>query len=224
VVREPRVPHRPEQRLGLPQGTWEQPEQDTDNPAALPPFLHEIAAPPPGSRPATVLDADDTWMPDIRFTFVAAGLPIPADAKEMVDFTVALGTVNELLAGTLQGTVVVRIVGRSWEKWVLGDELPAGIHEMVRWIANHRLPAAEGVALAQIAVRPSDRPPVPGLQLIAEHSGMFVETWAPIVFPAGPTGPKQTPAVNWWPPRLVQPATRWLGVASTAQLVEPSFE
>ncbi|MEQ1505574.1 MAG: hypothetical protein ABMB14_25295 [Myxococcota bacterium] len=212
--------------LGVPKGPWQQPGADTDNPTALPPFLIEVAAPPPGSRAADVRDAADTWMPDIRFAFgeVPPTAPIPTDAKLMVEFAAALGAVDELLSGKLQGAIVVRIAGRSWEQWVLGDDLPADIHEMIRWIANHRLPAADGVALAQIAVRPSDEPPVAGMQVIGEMGGMFVETWAPIVFSEGPAGPKQIPTIHWWPARPCQREVQWLGVPSKAQLVEPSIE
>lgn len=207
-------------------GPWQQPDGDTDNPAALPPFLHEVAAPPPSARAAQVLDASDTWAPDVRFAFgeVPPESPLPTDAKQMVEFAAALGAVNELLTGKLTGSIVVRIAGRAWEQWVLGDDLPADITEMIRWIANHRLPPADGVALVQIAVRPADEPPVVGMQVIAELGGMCVETWAPIAFPEGPAGPKQIPLIHWWPAFPVQPSGQWLGVTSKAPLFEASVE
>ena len=208
--------------MGHPVGDWQQPPRDTSNPAELPPFLVQVAAPPPGGRPAGIRDASDTWQPDIKFAF--GDLPDhaqpPVDAKQMVELTAALGVVNELLAGKVQGTVVVRIAGRSWEPWVLGDDMPAPMIEMVRWIANHRLPAAEGVALAQIAVRPQDTPPVPGVQVIGEKDGLFVETWAPIEFPEGPDAKKVVPVVHWWPARPAPETHRWIGITSTAELNE----
>lgn len=215
----------PASGLGIPDPKWSPSAGETDNPAQLPPFVHEIAAPPPGSQQAEILDASDTWQPDIKFTFgeVPEGKPIPTNAKQMVEFAAALA-VNDLLTGKLTGTLVVRIVGRSWELWVLGDDMPASVHEMIRWIANHRLPAAEGVALAQLAVLPHDEPPVPGMQIVGEYGEMLVETWAPVVFPEGPGGPRTVPVVHWRSPRPVSPEGRWLGVPSKAELIEPGFD
>jgi hypothetical protein len=209
--------------LGHFHGEWEQPPHDTNNPASLPSKLLEMAAPPPGARPADIREASATWMPDMKFQFgdLPPHAPLPADAKEMVELTAALGAVNELLEGQIMGTVVVRIASRSWEKWVLTDDMPAGLTEMVRWIASHRLPPADGVAIAQIAVRPQDDPPVPGMQVVGERAGMFVQTWAPITFPEGPAGKKVIPTIHWWPARPVEPAHQWLGVPPKIVLIEP---
>jgi hypothetical protein len=183
----------------------------------------EFAAPPPGARPADVRDASATWMPDMKFQFgdLPAHAEPPADAKQMVEFTAAVGAVQELLDGTVLGTIIVRIAGRSWEKWVLTDEMPASLTEMVRWIASHRLPPADGVAVAQIAVRPQDDPPVPGMQVVAERGGMFVQTWAPIEFPEGSGGKKVIPTIHWWPAHPVQREHQWLDVPPTVELFEP---
>jgi hypothetical protein len=209
--------------LGQAVGEWEQPPHDTNNPADLPAFLVELAAPPPGARPAVVRDASDTWAPDIKFCF--GELPPeanpPTDAKQMVELAAALGSVDGLLTGKLQGTVVVRIAGRSWEQFVLSGEMPASMLEMIRWIASNRLPAADGVALAQIAIRPQDKPPVPGMQVIGELGGRVVETWAPLEFPEGPRGKKVIPQIHWWPAKPVEARLQWLGVASKVELQHP---
>ena len=180
----------PASGLGHPVGDWQLPTRDTDNPADLPPFVTAIAAPPPGGRPAAIAEPSDIWEPDIKFAFgeLPAHVEPPKDAKQMVELTAALGVVNELLTDRHQGTVVVRVAGRSWEQFVLGGDMPGPLLEMVRWIANHRLPAADGVAVAMIAIRPQDQPQVPGVQVIGEKDGQFVETWAPIEFPEGPKG------------------------------------
>jgi hypothetical protein len=215
----------PDSGLGVPAPRWQQSAGETGDPAVLPPFVHELASPPPGARPAEILDASAVRQLDLRFTFgeVPEGSPLPADAKQMVEFAAAL-TLGDLLAGKLVGTLVVRLVGRAWEVWVLGDEMPASTDEMIRWLANHRLPAAEGVALVQLAILPQDEPPRPGVQIIGEHGGMRAETWAPVSFPQGPDGPKQLSAVHWREPRPIEPDKRWLGVPSQAQLLEPTFQ
>lgn len=203
--------------LGLPDADWQYPAEDTADLAEVPEFAHEIAAPPPGVRAAAIADASDTWQPDIKFAFgdLPEGTPAPVDAREMVELAAALA-VPDLLNGKLTGTVVVRITGRGWEQWVLGDDMPCPLVEMVRWIANHRLPAAEGVAVAQLAIRPGDDPPIPGVQVIAEYDSSFVETWAPIEF--GET--RSIPLIHWWPARPVVDANRWIGVESKANLEE----
>lgn len=209
--------------LGHLMGDWQQPPHDTNNPAALPAGLVELAAPPPGARPAEVREASATWMPDMKFQF--GDLPPdrrpPADAKQMVELAAAVGAVKELLEGTVMGTVVVRIAGRSWEKWVLTDDMPASLTEMVRWLATHRQPPADGVAVAQIAIRQQDNPPLPGMQVVAERAGMVVETWAPIEFTEGPAGTKLIPTIHWWPARPVEAQFQWLGVPPTVVLIEP---
>lgn len=43
--------------IGHPLGDWQQPQRDTNKPAELPPFLVQVAAPPPGGRPAGIRDA-----------------------------------------------------------------------------------------------------------------------------------------------------------------------
>jgi hypothetical protein len=71
-----------------------------------------------------------------------------------------------------------------------------------------------------LAVRQEDQPPVPGVHLIAEKDGMYVETWAPIEFSDAPDGPKRVPTVHWWAPRPVTADLQWIGVASKARLAD----
>ncbi len=214
--------YRTDPRTGLGQavGEWEHLPQDTANPAELPAFLIEFAAPPPGGRPARVLDASDTWSPDMKFAFgeLPPEAPLPTDARMMVELTAALGAVGELLSGEMKGTIVVRIAGREWEQWVLGSDLPASLTEIIRWIASHRLPPAEGVALAHIAIRSQDDPPVLGVQVIGQFGDQVVEAWAPIE--DAEDGTRTVPVVHWWNARTVDDAHRWIGVPSTAELIE----
>lgn len=83
---------------------------------------------------------------------------------------------------------------------------------MVRYIANKREPAAEGVAIAMIAIMPQDSTPVPFVQVIGEMDGKFVETRGLIEFPEGPAGPKRLREIRWWDPKPVPEGGMWLGV------------
>lgn len=140
----------------------------------------------------------------------------------MVELRGRLGVVREILAGELEGVVVVWIAGRTWEVFELSGDLPAPLLGLVRWFANHRAPMADGVAIAQVAIRPEEQPPAPGVQVIGELGGRFVETWAPILFPDGPKGKPVVEQIQGWEARPAPAARRWIGVASTAQLDDGS--
>ena len=147
----------------------------------------------------------------MAFDDLPEGMPAPANARQMVELAAQLA-VNDLLTAEVKGTVVVRVAARSWEMWVLNGPLPTSLEDMIRYIANSREPAADGVALAHIAIRPQDEPPVPGVQVIGELGGMFCETWGRLEFPEGPTGPKQVPRIEWWDHKPVPERGMWLGV------------
>lgn len=200
-------------QLGERLGDWQDASHETANPAHLFPFLVEVVSPPEGARTANVL-APRASQPDIQVAFgdIPPGVPTPADATDMLNFTAAL-VVNDLLSGRVKGTMVVRLAGRAWEAWVLGDELPSDLDDMIRYIANvHGPEQADAVALAMIAVRPQDVPPEPGVQVIAERDGLFVETWSPLQFPEGPEGPKVVGGGKLWGPAPVRDGGMWLGV------------
>lgn len=208
--------------LGRPLRDWAHLTDETPNPAQLLPFLHPFASPPPGARPAVVRDAPEIWSPDIKFTWgeLRPDVDLPTDAKQVLELALAMGVPNQLLTGELQGTLVLRLEGRAWELWVLDEDMPAPLVEMVRWIANHRLPAADCVAIANIVVRPRDDSPVPGLQMVAERDGMFAELWGPIVFGEPPEYAKSVPTLHWWSPRPMPEAARFLGMPSMAALLD----
>jgi hypothetical protein len=154
-----------------------------------------------------------TTQPDIQVAMdtLPPTAPAPTTAKLMVELAAQLA-VGDLLKGAVKGTVVVRYSQRVWEMWVLGDDMPTELEDMVRYIANKREPPAEGVAIAMIAIMPQDVPPVPFIQVIGEMDGKFVETRAPIDFPEGPAGPKRLREIRWWDAKPVPEGGMWLGV------------
>jgi hypothetical protein len=116
------------------------------------------------------------------------------------------------LSGELKGTVVVRTAGRAWELWAMAGELPTELEDMVRYIANHHGPKADGVGLALIAVIPGEDPPRPTMQVLADKGGMFVDTRAPLSFPEGPRGPKVLEQILMKGPLPVPERGMWLGI------------
>jgi len=193
-------------------GTWQDSPFETNNLDHLMPFLREFAAPSPGSRPARVLPPRST-QPDIQVAMdnLPPNMAAPTTAKGMTELAAQLA-VGDLLKGAVKGTVVVRCAQRVWEMWVLGDNMPPELEDMVRYIANKREPAAEGVAIAMIAIMPQDTPPVPFVQVIGEMDGKFVETRGLIEFPEGPAGPKRLREIRWWDAKPVPVGGMWLGV------------
>lgn len=202
----------PSTELGHLVGDWKDAPFETSSIDHLMPFLREFAEPPPGGRPANVLPAREA-PPDIQVASdnLPPTAPSPTTARMMTELAGQL-VVGDLLTGALKGTVVVRYARRTWEAWVLGDNLPTDLESMVRYIANTHQPPAEGVAIALIAIMPEDIPPVPFVQIIGEMDGHFVETRAPIEFPEGPAGPKVIRQIRWWDPRPVPEGGMWLGV------------
>lgn len=202
----------PNTELGHLVGEWQDSPFETPNINHLMPFLREFAAPPPGSRPARVLPPRTT-QPDIQVAMdnLPPAAATPTTAKMMTELAAQLA-VADLLKGAVKGTVVVRYAQRVWEMWVLGDDMPADVEDMVRYIANKHEPAAEGVAIAMIAILPQDVPPVPFVQVIGEMDGKFVETRGLIEFPEGPAGPKRLREFRWWDARPVPEGGMWLGV------------
>lgn len=121
------------------------------------PFLRAFVEPPPGSRPAHILPPR-LAQPDIAVAMDAlpAAAPTPTNARMMTELIAQLA-VDDLLTSAVKGTVVVRYAQRVWEMWVLGEDMPAELEDMVRYIANKRAPPAEGVGVAMIAIRPWGR-------------------------------------------------------------------
>lgn len=202
----------PNTEVGRLIGGWQDSPFETPNIDHLMPFLREFAVPLPGSRPARVLPPRAV-QPDIQVAMdnLPPGAPAPTTAKMMLDLASHVA-VNDLLTGTVKGTVVVRYAQRVWEMWVLGDNMPTDTESMVRYIANKRQPAAEGVAIVMIAILPQDAAPTPFMQVLAEMDGKYAETRAPIDFPEGPAGPKRLREIRLWDGRPVPEGGMWLGV------------
>ncbi len=198
--------------LGHPLGPWQDSRGETEDPADLLPFLRPIAFPPAGAVAAR-FGAARGKQPDIRVRSgeIPPHLPPPADAMQLTELAIALA-LDGVLTGALKGTVVVRVRERSWQLWVLGPDQPADLEDMVRYVANRVPPAAEGVAIVVVAIRPQDDPPRPGVQIVAELGGGCAETWAWLAFPEGPDGPKH---IAEWGSSGIRPVPEggmWLGV------------
>ena len=207
----------PRTGLGLAADAWALPPGESSDPTDLPALLAQIVAPPPGARPARVLAATDLWRQDLGFTFGELAGAAPTDPLEAVAVAEALGVLGAVLAGDLVGPVVLRLTGRAWELWAPGVDLPADLDELIRWIANHREPAADTVVVVQLAVREQDEPAAPGIQAVAEHAGRWTQLWAPVRDP-GDGGPRSTPTVYRWPALPIPAGGLWLGVASRVDL------
>lgn len=211
----------PRTGLGVTASTWALPPGETSDPTDLPALLAQIVAPPPGARPATVLAAAELWRPELGYTFGEADAA-PADPQEAIAIAERLGLPVMLLTERLEGPLVLRFAGASWELWAPGRDLPADLDDLVRWIANHRAPPADAVVVMQVAVRPQDDPPVPGIQAVAEHDGRWTQAWSPIHHEPGTE--RTTPSTFRWPARPIPATGLWLGVASAVELVPPMAE
>jgi hypothetical protein len=198
----------PVTKLGVPEQWKDVPETATD--AELPPFLRELVIVGPGARAARVLPPQPAT-PSFKAGFgeLHASLPTPTDIEGYMQATMGLFAVD-LLAGRLSGTAIVRFSERLWEAWVLDGPLPASLEDMLRYLANNRGPVADAIALIQTAIRPEDEPPVPGIQVVAEHAGLTSELWGPIEFLDD--GNKRIPQVHMRTPQPVAPGGMWLGV------------
>jgi hypothetical protein len=82
---------------------------------------------------------------------------------------------------------------------------------MLRYIAMMD-PRADGMALAQLAIRPEDDPPQAGLQLITERAGQMAEYWCELDAPNGPAGPRTVKQILQRAPRPVPEDGMWIGV------------
>ena len=68
------------------------------------------------------------------------------------------------------------------------------------------VPTVAAYGLVQIAIRPEDNPPQPGIWIVAERAGQYVEVRAPIEFPDGPAGRKVVGGFTQKGPRPVPDA------------------
>jgi hypothetical protein len=117
-----------------------------------------------------------------------------------------------VLTGDLSGSVVVKLTDLAWEVWILGgDSLPTSLEDMLRYIAMTD-PPADGMALVQLAIKPGDSPPRPGLEVVAERAGQLAEYWCELDAPNGPAGARIVKQVRQRAPRAVPEGGMWIGV------------
>jgi hypothetical protein len=201
----------PKSGVGVPTEDWRPSHGETMDPGQIPPDIRAMAFPPPAAR-AAVVAGPAPLEADIQMCFgdLAPGVLAGNSALDMVLFAAQLAT-NDLLTGTIAGNVVVRLAGREWEMYVLGRDQPATLDDMIRYLANNRKPVADAVALVQVAIRPFDNPPVPGIFARAEVAGERVDLWAPLSFPKGPSGPKVVERILVTPAKPISDRG-WLGV------------
>jgi hypothetical protein len=214
----------PASGLGIVEQPWETwPGETSDLSGAE--FIRAFVQAPPGAQPAPFLPPPDFFAPDIKFTFgeLQPNLPTPNDAKQMIEITEKM-VARDLLTSKLKGTVIVRLSGRSFEVFVVGDDVTDPIEEIVRYVANRRLPQADAVALACFAVRPDVVTPEPGLQIVAEVGGKFAEYWAHLDFPDGPKGRPHATKIDYLAPKAVPDGGMWIGVEPNVTFFEAGPE
>jgi hypothetical protein len=192
--------------LGRPAAQWGVGEAEDD--ADLPDFLRPLVTAPPDARPVRTLPARPR-PPDIQAAFgdLPAQMALPTGAEGQAELTAALVT-QEICRQGITGVMVLRTRGHAWEQWLLGEGLPAGLDDMIRYIAS-RETAAEGIALVQVALFEDGRP---GIQIVAERNGDRAECRVYLEFPNGPGGEKVPRDVRW---RTLSPPPEgegWIGV------------
>lgn len=188
----------------------------TADPSELWPFLREWTWPPRGARPADVgpvVEVDVGAMG--AFGELDEGVPLPKDCTELAQLIYGF-MARDLLTAKVSGTAVVRLAGRAWEVWVLDNELPAPLDEMIRWFANERLPPADGIGFAQLTVKSDDAMPV--FQIVAERGGKQARTWAPLLFPNGPGTLPEVDLQVRLQMRDATPDNGWIGVKPKYEL------
>lgn len=160
---------------------------ETDQPAELPEVLRPWVTDAGGGRPARFAPPDPMSEVLAAFGSLPARAKVPTDARTLTHLAAAL-TLEDLLHGRIRGSVVVRVAGRDWESWVVGDDLCVQLDDAIRAIANHGT-RAEAVALIHLALYDDVDPPRPGLQCVAQHGDERLESWSMLTLPDGPGGP-----------------------------------
>ncbi len=177
----------PRTGLGQHDSTWRIGDRE-----GLGPFwqaVQPLVEPAPGGRPANVVPARRA-MPELFACFgeIPPDRPLPANVQQLADLAGLLSR-DRILAEGLKGPQVMRFAGRAWEAYLLGDDLPSDLDDMVRYLCA-RDPKADGVALIQLALFPGEGPPQPGIQIVAEQADKRFELFGFLEFPEGPSGKK----------------------------------
>lgn len=202
-------------------GEWHDSRGETDDPRLLPPPFVALLMNSAGASAGSFLPPADKVVPDIQTAFgeLPASAATPKTPMDMANLALALA-LEELLSGKVVGSHVVKLLDRRWEQWVIAGDLPAPLDEFIKYIAN-REEAADGVALVHAIIRPKDRPPVPGLQVLVELGGSRLSGWGPMEFPNGPSGRKEVPRIVWTGPAPIPADGMWIGVAADIGIEEP---
>lgn len=198
--------------LCVPQGEWDPPAGQVFSSDDLPAFLRPFVHPAPGARAAQVSEPnarphDIQSAPNV----FAPGAKRPDGAFRLAHFAHAVAA-NDMLAGKLQGNVVIRVADPEWELFLLGDHLPADLEDMIRYIANNHGTRAQGVALVQLVVVTEPSGPTVHVQVQAEWGGLYQECRTQVDFPEGYGGPHHQHPTRWATTKPVPPEGRWLGV------------
>ena len=180
-----RLARDPTGRASVPTEKWSTTVETTD-PSELPSVLREWTA-RPRDRPALVRPAPALTEVRATFGYLPAAARIPTDARTLTHLAVAL-TLDDLLTGSVCGAMIVRVRGRHWESWVIGDDLNISLDEAIRAIACNGM-RADAIALIQLSMFDDFKPPIPGLKCVAQHGDERLESWTLLSFPLEPGGP-----------------------------------
>lgn len=178
----------PRTGLGQPDAAWRVGDREGLGPFW--PAVQPLVEPAPGGRPANVV-LSGRPMPEMGACFgeLPPTWPLPEGARQLAEVA-GLISRDRILAEGLKGPQVVRFAGRAWEAYLLGEDLPSDLDDVIRFLCA-RDPKADGVALLQLALFPGEGPPQPGLQIVAEQAGKRFELFSFLEFPEGPSGKKQ---------------------------------
>ena len=171
-------------------------------PTELPPGLRMWVEPAGVGRPARFAPPDPLAEVCAAFGSLPTTAAVPTCARTLTHLAAAL-TLEDLLHGRIRGAVIVRLAGRQWESWVVGEDLPVTLDDAIRAIASHGTPA-DAVALLHLAVFDGAERPLPGLQCVAQHGAERLESWSLLHLPDGPGGPLALAGRERW--RQLPPA------------------
>jgi hypothetical protein len=132
----------------------------------------------PGER----VDVGPPTAPDVRVLVAYGEGDVGHDVRAFRDFAGAL-VADELLAGNRDLHIVT--AGDGWACWRIGAPLPAPLDDLVAWCAAWSGPST-AVGTVRWRVFEDQRPPRPGVEVIAEHSRRRATARALVDFHLGP--------------------------------------
>lgn len=134
----------------------------------------------------------------------------PTTAMEMTEHTQAV-VLKALEEEGFKHLLVFLVRGRTWEKWLLGDPMPAAGDDMVRWICG-RAGQPDAVATAEGVLIQVDGRPERAVRIAAEMNGKRVER--AIIMVPKPGKPEDVVPGRWMARELgdVPDGEGWIGV------------